>query len=297
MYHQPALLYQAIEGLSIKPGGIYVDLTYGGGGHSRLILSKVDKGTVIAFDQDKDALANKIDDERLILVHSNFRFLKNFLKFYKALPVDGILADLGISSYQIDDPERGFSFRFDAPLDLRMNQMGDLTAADIINNYSEENIRTILKEFGEVAEAVWFAREICSTRLNSPIKTTGQLMEVVKKVAPRNREYKTGAKVFQALRIAVNDELGALADMLNQAVEVLKPGGRLVIISYHSLEDRLVKNLFKTGNIEGELIKDFYGNPDLTFKQINRKPITPSEEEISENNRVRSAKLRIGERL
>ncbi|HPK04441.1 MAG TPA: 16S rRNA (cytosine(1402)-N(4))-methyltransferase RsmH [Bacteroidales bacterium] len=297
MYHQPALLYQAIEGLSIKPGGIYVDLTYGGGGHSRLILSKVDKGTVIAFDQDKDALANKIDDERLILVHSNFRFLKNFLKFYKALPVDGILADLGISSYQIDDPERGFSFRFDAPLDLRMNQMGDLTAADIINNYSEENIRTILKEFGEVAETVWLAREICSTRLNSPIKTTGQLMEVVKKVAPRNREYKTGAKVFQALRIAVNDELGALADMLNQAVEVLKPGGRLVIISYHSLEDRLVKNLFKTGNIEGELIKDFYGNPDLTFKQINRKPITPSEEEISENNRVRSAKLRIGERL
>jgi len=297
MYHQPALLYQAIEGLSIKPGGIYVDLTYGVGGHSRLILSKVDKGTVIAFDQDKDALANKIDDERLILVHSNFRFLKNFLKFYKALPVDGILADLGISSYQIDDPERGFSFRFDAPLDLRMNQMGDLTAADIINNYSEENIRTILKEFGEVAETVWLAREICSTRLNSPIKTTGQLMEVVKKVAPRNREYKTGAKVFQALRIAVNDELGALADMLNQAVEVLKPGGRLVIISYHSLEDRLVKNLFKTGNIEGELIKDFYGNPDLTFKQINRKPITPSEEEISENNRVRSAKLRIGERL
>lgn len=297
MYHQPALLYQAIEGLSIKPGGIYVDLTYGGGGHSRLILSKVGKGTVIAFDQDKDALANKIDDERLILVHSNFRFLKNFLKFYKALPVDGILADLGISSYQIDDPERGFSFRFDAPLDLRMNQMGDLTAADIINNYSEENIRTILKEFGEVAETVWLAREICSTRLNSPIKTTGQLMEVVKKVAPRNREYKTGAKVFQALRIAVNDELGALADMLNQAVEVLKPGGRLVIISYHSLEDRLVKNLFKTGNIEGELIKDFYGNPDLTFKQINRKPITPSEEEISENNRVRSAKLRIGERL
>ena len=252
---------------------------------------------MIAFDQDKDALANKIDDERLILVHSNFRFLKNFLKFYKALPVDGILADLGISSYQIDDPERGFSFRFDTPLDLRMNQMGDLTAADIINDYSEESIRTILKEFGEVAEAVWLAREICSTRINSSIKTTGQLMEVVKKVAPRNREYKTGAKVFQALRIAVNDELGALADMLNQAVEVLKPGGRLVIISYHSLEDRLVKNIFKTGNIEGELIKDFYGNPDLTFKQINRKPITPSKEEISENNRVRSAKLRIGERL
>lgn len=297
MYHQPALLYQAIEGLNIKPGGIYADLTYGGGGHSRLILSKVGDGTVIAFDQDKDALANKIDDERLILVHSNFRFLKNFLKFYKVVPVDGILADLGISSYQIDDPERGFSFRFDAPLDLRMNQMGDLTAADIINDYSEESIRTILKEFGEVAEAVWLAREICSTRINSPIKTTGQLMEVVKKVAPRNREYKTGAKVFQALRIAVNDELGALADMLNQAVEVLKPGGRLVIISYHSLEDRLVKNLFKTGNIEGDLIKDFYGNPNLTFKQINRKPITPSKEEIIENNRVRSAKLRIGERL
>ncbi|MGB4204940.1 MAG: 16S rRNA (cytosine(1402)-N(4))-methyltransferase RsmH [Bacteroidales bacterium] len=297
MYHQPALLYQAIEGLNIKPGGIYADLTYGGGGHSRLMLSKVGDGTVIAFDQDKDALANKIDDERLILVHSNFRFLKNFLKFYKAVPVDGILADLGISSYQIDDPERGFSFRFDAPLDLRMNQMGDLTAADIINNYSEENIRAIFKEFGEVAEAVWLAREICSTRINNPIKTTGQLMEVVKKVAPKNRENKTGAKVFQALRIAVNDELGALADMLNQAVEVLKPGGRLVIISYHSLEDRMVKNLFKTGNIEGELIKDFYGNPDLTFKQINKKPITPSKEEISENNRVRSAKLRIGERL
>jgi 16S rRNA (cytosine1402-N4)-methyltransferase len=297
MYHKPVLLKEAVEGLNIRPGGIYADLTYGGGGHTTAILEQVGNGNVIAFDQDEDALQNRIDDERLILIHSNFRFMRNFLKLYKAIPLDGILADLGISSYQIDERSRGFSTRFDAPLDLRMNRAKEITASQILNDYPETQIRFILKEFGELSNAFQLASKICKMRVNQPIETTSQLMEIVRSVSPRNRENKIGAQVFQALRIEVNDELGALKDMLTQATEVLRPGGRLVVISYHSLEDRLIKNLFKTGNLEGKLEKDFFGNPILLFKQVTRKPISPSEEEIIENNRARSARLRIGERL
>jgi 16S rRNA (cytosine1402-N4)-methyltransferase len=297
MYHKPVLLKEAVEGLNIRPGGIYADLTYGGGGHTTAILEQVGNGNVIAFDQDEDALQNRIDDERLILIHSNFRFMRNFLKLYKAIPLDGILADLGISSYQIDERSRGFSTRFDAPLDLRMNRAKEITASQILNDYPETQIRFILKEFGELSNAFQLASKICKMRVNQPIETTSQLMEIVRSVSPRNRENKIGAQVFQALRIEVNDELGALKDMLTQATEVLRPGGRLVVISYHSLEDRLIKNLVKTGNLEGKLEKDFFGNPILLFKQVTRKPISPSEEEIIENNRARSARLRIGERL
>lgn len=291
------MLTEAIEGLNIRPGGVYADLTFGGGGHTAAMLECVGDGFVIAFDQDDDALRNRIDDKRLILIHSNFRFMRNFLKFYKAFPLDGILADLGISSYQIDESSRGFSTRFDAPLDLRMNRGSELTASHILNNYPEQEIRNIIKEYGELANAHQLAEAICRNRDQQPIETTGQLMEIVKSVSPANRENKIGAQLFQALRIEVNDELGALKDMLSQSTEAIKPGGRLVVIAYHSLEDRLVKNLFKAGNIDGKLEKDFYGNPKLVFRQINRKPITSSESEIAVNKRARSAKLRIGERL
>jgi 16S rRNA (cytosine1402-N4)-methyltransferase len=297
MYHKPVMLTEAIEGLNIRPGGIYADLTFGGGGHSAAMLEQVGDGFVIAFDQDDDALKNRIDDKRLILIHSNFRFMRNFLKLYKAFPVDGILADLGISSYQIDEGSRGFSTRFDAPLDLRMNRGSEITASHILNNYPEHEIKKIIKEYGELTNAHQLAAAICGFRDQQPIETTGQLMEIIRSVSPANRENKIGAQLFQALRIEVNDELGALKDMLNQATEAIKPGGRLVVIAYHSLEDRLVKNLFKAGNIVGKLEKDFYGNPELVFQQINRKPIVPSDKEIAENKRARSAKLRIGERL
>ena len=296
MYHQPVLLNEAIAGLNIRPGGIYADLTFGGGGHTAAILQHAGDGRVFAFDQDDDALKNRIDDERLLLIHSNFRFLKNFLRLYKASQIDGILADLGISSHQIDERERGFSTRFDAPLDLRMNRASEITAAHIVNQYPEQKIRFILKEYGELTNAGHIASVICKSRAVKPIATTGQLMEIVKQVSPKNRENKTGAMVFQALRIEANDELGALNDVLEQSTEVLKPGGRLVIISYHSLEDRLVKNFLKTGNTEGKLEKDFYGNPLTPFRQITRKPIIPGDEEIQGNSRARSARLRIGER-
>jgi 16S rRNA (cytosine1402-N4)-methyltransferase len=297
MYHKPVLLAEAIEGLNIRPGGLYADLTYGGGGHTAAILQKVGNGTVIAFDQDGDATKNRIDDERLIIIHSNFRFMRNYLKLYKALPLDGILADLGISSHQIDESNRGFSTRFNAPLDLRMNRAAELTASHIVNQYTEQQIRHIFRVYGELTMAHKLAARICAERATKPVETTGQLMEIIRSVAPKNRENKIGAQAFQALRIEVNDELGALEDMLNQTKDALKPGGRLVVIAYHSLEDRPVKNLFKSGNIEGQLEKDFYGNPQLLFRQITRKPIIPSESEIKENNRARSARLRIGERL
>lgn len=297
MYHKPVLLNEAIEGLNIMPGGTYADLTYGGGGHTAAILQKLGDGTVIAFDQDKDALQNRINDERLLLIHSNFRFMRNFLKLYNSIPLDGILADLGISSYQIDASHRGFSTRFDAPLDLRMNQGIEQTAKHIINQYTEQEIRFILKEYGEVPNAGKLAAEIYKIRSAKTIETTGQLMEIIKSVSPKNRDFKIGAQVFQALRIVVNDEIEALKEMLDQATDVLKPGGRFVVIAYHSIEDRMIKNLFKTGNVEGNLEKDFFGNPRIIYKQITRKPIVPTKEEIEENSRARSAKLRIGERL
>lgn len=297
MYHQPVLLNESIEALNIKGDGIYVDVTYGGGGHSAKILEKITTGSLIAFDQDQDALANKPDDDRLILINQNFRFMRNFLKLYKAVPVDGILADLGISSHQIDKAERGFSVRFEAELDLRMNQRKDLTAAKVVNTYSVAKLREIFFRYGDLKNAGRISSLIETARSQSEIKTTGQLKDILKSLAPRMQENKFYAKVFQALRIEVNDEMGALEEMLEQTADLLKPGGRLVVISYHSLEDRLVKNLMKTGNVEGKVHKDFFGNVETPFEVITRKPIIPTDKEIEANNRARSAKLRIAEKI
>ena len=297
MYHQPVLLNESIEALNIKGDGIYVDVTYGGGGHSAKILEKITTGSLIAFDQDQDALANKPDDDRLILINQNFRFMRNFLKLYKAVPVDGILADLGISSHQIDKAERGFSVRFEAELDLRMNQRKDLTAAKVVNTYSVAKLREIFFRYGDLKNAGRISSLIETARSQSEIKTTGQLKDILKSLAPRMQENKFYAKVFQALRIEVNDEMGALEEMLEQTADLLKPGGRLVVISYHSLEDRLVKNLMKTGNVEGKVHKDFFGNMETPFEVITRKPIIPTDKEIEANNRARSAKLRVAEKI
>ena len=297
MYHQPVLLNESIEALNIKGDGIYVDVTYGGGGHSAKILEKITTGSLIAFDQDQDALANKPDDDRLILINQNFRFMRNFLKLYKAVPVDGILADLGISSHQIDKAERGFSVRFEAELDLRMNQRKDLTAAKVVNTYSVAKLREIFFRYGDLKNAGRISSLIETARSQSEIKTTGQLKDILKSLAPRMQENKFYAKVFQALRIEVNDEMGALEEMLEQTADLLKPGGRLVVISYHSLEDRLVKNLMKTGNVEGKVHKDFFGNMETPFEVITRKPIIPTDKEIETNNRARSAKLRVAEKI
>lgn len=297
MYHKPVLLQKAIEGLNLKPDGIYADLTYGGGGHAAAILSRLRNGKLMAFDQDEDAQKNRIDDERLTLIHANFRYIKNFLRLYKALPLDGMLADLGISSFQIDEGGRGFSTRINADLDMRMNRSAKMNASQIINTYPEQQLSLIFKQYGELSFAGQLAAEICMVREKEPIRTTGQLMDIVKVFGPANRASKNGAKVFQALRIEVNDELNALKELLDQAKEMLVPGGRLVVISYHSLEDRLVKNLLKTGNTDGRLEKDFFGNPDLCFRQITRKPIVPEDKEIIDNPRARSARMRIGERI
>ena len=297
MYHQPVLLNESIEALNIKGDGIYVDVTYGGGGHSAKIIKKITTGSLIAFDQDQDALANKPDDDRLILINQNFRFMRNFLKLYKAVPVDGILADLGISSHQIDKAERGFSVRFEAELDLRMNQRKDLTAAKVVNTYSVAKLREIFFRYGDLKNAGRISSLIETARSQSEIKTTGQLKDILKSLAPRMQENKFYAKVFQALRIEVNDEMGALEEMLEQTADLLKPGGRLVVISYHSLQDRLVKNLIKTGNVEGKVHKDFFGNMETPFEVITRKPIIPTDKEIETNNRARSAKLRVAEKI
>jgi len=297
MYHQPALLHECIEGLSINPSGIYADLTFGGGGHSREILSKLNAdGSLIAFDQDEDALQNAIDDERFTLVTENFRYLKNFLRLHKALPLDGLLADLGISSHQIDTPERGFATRFEGPLDMRMTRSQGITAAQMVNTYPEEKLRSVFKLYGEISNARQLANKISEARTN-PITTTGELKEAIKSCMPSGYENKYLAQVFQAIRIEINDEMGALQAMLKQCADVLKPGGRLVIISYHSLEDRLVKNYIKAGNLEGILEKDFYGNIIAPLKSITRKPITPSSSEIAGNPRSRSAKLRIAQKI
>ncbi len=297
MYHDPVLLNESIEALQIKSDGIYVDATYGGGGHSKEILKQLKQGSLIAFDQDQDALGNKVDDERLILINQNFRYMKNFLKLYKAFPVDGILADLGVSSHQFDVAERGFSVRFEGALDLRMNQRKSLTAAGVVNDYSPNALRDIFYQYGELKNAGKISREIESYRSQTPIATTEELKEALKSCAPRNQENKFFAKVFQALRIEVNDELEALKDFLGQTTEMLKTGGRLVVISYHSLEDRLVKNFMKAGNFGGEIKKDFYGNVETPFEAVTRKPIIPTEEEINRNSRARSAKMRIARKI
>jgi 16S rRNA (cytosine1402-N4)-methyltransferase len=297
MYHNPVLLNESVEGLNIKGNGIYVDVTYGGGGHSREILKHLTTGKLYAFDQDDDAFANKVEDEKLVLIKQNFKYMKNFLKMYNALPVDGILADLGVSSHQFDEGTRGFSTRFEGKLDMRMDKSGALAAADIVNTYDEQALVNMFSTYGEVENSKRLAACIVKERASKKINTTEEFKQAIISCIPKMREQQYLAKVFQALRIAVNSELDVLKELLKQSLEVLKPGGRLSVISYHSLEDRLVKNFIKSGNFEGKVEQDFYGNKLVDFKAINRQLITPSEEELKLNNRSRSAKLRIAEKL
>lgn len=295
-YHNPVLLKECIEGLNINPAGIYVDVTFGGGGHSREILKHLTTGKLYAFDQDADAIKNKIDDPRFELIQQNFKYLKNFLKMYNALPIDGLLADLGVSSHQFDVADRGFSTRFEAKLDMRMDQNSTLTAAEILNSYSEADLKRIFRLYGEVDNAGYLASIIYHNRKDKEIETVNDLKVMITKCVKRGKENQYYAQVFQALRIEVNKELDVLQDLLLQTLDILKPGGRAVIMSYHSLEDRLVKNFFKSGKFEGEVEKDFYGNQLTPFKMITRKPIVPDEKEVEENPRSRSAKLRIAEK-
>jgi len=296
-YHDPVLLSECLEGLNISPEGTYVDVTFGGGGHSSAIVEQLKGGHLYAFDQDEDALKNELDDDRFTLINSNFRYLKNGLRMYGVKQIDGLLADLGVSSHQFDVPDRGFSIRFEADLDMRMDQASDLNAYKVINEYEQEDLRNILKRYGELKRPGTVARIICEARVEKPIATVNELKALLSPLAPKMLENKFFAQIFQAIRIEVNDELNALREMLIHAQEILKPGGRLVVISYHSLEDRLVKNLIHKGNFEGELKQDFFGNKLLSFKKISRKPILPTEEEIQRNNRARSAKLRVAEKL
>jgi len=295
-YHNPVLLKECMDGLNINPEGVYVDVTFGGGGHSREILKHLTTGKLYAFDQDDDAVKNKIDDPRFVLIKQNFRFLKNFLKLYNAFPIDGLLADLGVSSHQFDEADRGFSIRFDAKLDMRMDQNGKITAADVLNDYSEEDLKRIFKLYGEVDNAGYLASVIFHSRKLKSIETVSDLKNTISKCVKRGKENQYYAQVFQALRIEVNKELEVLEELLTQSLDVLKPNGRLVVISYHSLEDRLVKNFMRSGKFEGEVEKDFFGNQLTPFIQVTRKPIVPGAEEIEVNNRARSAKLRIAEK-
>lgn len=296
-YHVPVMLEECIEGLAIKPDGVYVDVTFGGGGHSREILKKLgDKGRLIAFDQDPDAVKNALDDPRFTLVQHNFRFLKNNLRLLGVRQVDGILADLGVSSHQFDSPDRGFSIRYDADLDMRMDQVADLDAKKVLNSYSEAELHRIFGMYGEIKNARSLAKTIVTGRLSSPIETVSGLRDVIKRQVPKGKEHKYHAQVFQALRIEVNGELEVLQDFLEQTGAVLKPGGRLVVMSYHSLEDRLVKNFMQKGRFKGEVEKDFFGNEIKPFHVVSRKAVTASLAELEVNNRARSAKLRVAER-
>lgn len=295
-YHLPVLLEESIQGLDIKKNGVYVDVTFGGGGHSSLILKQLgEEGQLIGFDQDADALQNTIQDDRLKIQPHNFRYLKRYLRLDGVGQVDGILADLGVSSFQINTPDRGFSFRFDADLDMRMDRKVKKDAANIINKYRADELQKVFGTYGEVRNAKSLAQAIIEARKMSPIKTTSKFLDVIGPWirGDRNRYL---AQVFQALRIEVNDEMGALEDFFKDAIDVLAPGGRLVVISYHSLEDRMAKNFMKTGNAEGKVEKDFYGNINRPFKVITKKPIYPSEEELTINSRARSAKMRIAEK-
>ena len=288
------MLQECIEALDIKPNGTYVDVTFGGGGHSREIMKHLGKGgRLIAFDQDADAQRNAISDDRFVFVDQNFRYLKNFCRLHGAIPVDGILADLGVSSHQFDEADRGFSIRFDAELDMRMNQASELTAKQVVNTYAEADLHRIFGIYGEIQNAKSLARTIATARLNGPLNTIADLKNAIAGLIPRGKENKYLAQVFQALRIEVNQELEALKDFLNQSAEVLGAGGRLVVMSYHSLEDRLVKNFIGKGKFSGEVEKDFYGNDQKPLEAVSRGAITANEEEIKENNRARSAKLRI----
>lgn len=297
-YHVPVLLYESIEGMDIHPGGIYVDVTFGGGGHSREILRTGDDSIrLYSFDQDEDAERNIVSDERFTFVRSNFRYLHNFLRYHGVQQVDAVLADLGVSSHHFDDSERGFSFRFDGKLDMRMNKRAALTAAEVVNTYDEQRLADIFYLYGELKNSRKLASAIVRARSVRQIVTIGDFLEIVKPLYGREREKKELAKVFQALRIEVNQEMEALKEMLQAATEALKPGGRLVVITYHSLEDRIVKNMMKTGNIEGRMEQDFYGRVQTPFRLVNNKVITASEEEVTRNPRSRSAKLRIAEKL
>jgi len=288
------MLQECIDGLNIRKDGTYVDVTFGGGGHSKEILKHLDKdGTLLAFDQDADAQQNLIADERFTFIDQNFRYLKNFCRLHNAIPVDGILADLGVSSYQFDQAERGFSIRFDAELDMRMNQSSTLTAKEVVNTYSELELHRIFGIYGEIQNAKSLANTVVTARLNAPIVTVADLKNAIVARIPRGKENKYLAQVFQALRIEVNQELEALKDFLIQSAEVLVSGGRLVVMSYHSLEDRLVKNFIAKGKFSGEVVKDLFGNDQKPFDAVSRGAITASEEEIKNNNRARSAKLRI----
>lgn len=296
-YHNPVLLKESVDGLEIKKDGIYVDVTFGGGGHSRAILNSLGvKGKLIAFDQDEAALANAIEDERFTLINENFRYLRQFLKFYGIQKVDGILADFGVSSHQFDDPERGFSTRFDKALDMRMSNRIHTSARDVLNTYSEADLKKVFWRYGELKRAGAMAKAITASRELGSITTTDDLKKVMHKLMPRHKENKVMAQIFQAIRIEVNQELEAIKEFLLQTPHVVSQGGRISMISYHSLEDRLVKRFIRTGKFEGEVEKDFYGNPLAPFKRIG-KMIQPSTEEIAINNRARSARLRIAERL
>ncbi|GIV34258.1 MAG: ribosomal RNA small subunit methyltransferase H [Chitinophagales bacterium] len=295
--HDPVLLSESVEMLNIKEDGIYVDATYGGGGHSREILKRIKTGKLVAFDADPDVAAEvKQKDTNMIFINQNFRHLKRYLRLYNLLPVDGILADLGVSSHHLDTPERGFTYRTDAPLDMRMDRSLKYTAADLLNTYHEKELVTLFSQYGEIKNARTLARLIVAARAGCRIETSGQLREIIRP-AIRGKESKYLSKLFQALRIAVNDELGALHELLHQSVEVLREKGRLAIITYHSLEDRMVKNFMKTGNIQGEVYKDAYGNTQVPLRMLTRKPITPSRQEIAANKRARSAKLRVAEKI
>ena len=296
-YHNPVLLKETVDGLNIRPEGVYVDVTFGGGGHSREILNRLGpKGKLYAFDQDKDALENKIEDERFTLINENFRFIKRFLRFYGVRKVDGILGDFGVSSHQFDVAERGFSTRFESKLDMRMNQQSSLSAFDVVNNYEEKQLRDVLFQYGELRNSPKIARTIVSERKEGEIATSERLKEVLQPFLPMGKEHKILAQVYQAIRIEVNQEIEALKEFLLQTENLLNPGGRLSLISYHSLEDRLVKRYIRSGMFEGEPEKDFYGNISVPFRKVG-KMITPSSEEIRKNNRARSAKLRVAERL
>lgn len=298
VYHIPALLPQTLAALDIKPGGTYVDATFGGGGHSRAILGQLGpEGRLLAFDQDEDALAGAPDDPRFTMVYGNFRFLRNFLRFYDAGKADGILADLGVSFHHFDDAGRGFSFRSDARLDMRMNRHAALSAYEVVNDYSEERLADILHLYGEVAKARPMARAIVRARSQAPVATVNGLLEAISPLIDLRREKKDLACVFQALRIEVNGELDALRSFLEQTAEALRPGGRLAIITYHSLEDRLVKNFMRAGNFTGRVETDIYGHADTPYKLLTSKPVVPDEAEIEANPRSRSAKLRVATRL
>ncbi|HUX58389.1 MAG TPA: 16S rRNA (cytosine(1402)-N(4))-methyltransferase RsmH [Bacteroidales bacterium] len=297
VYHIPALLNESIDGLNIRPDGIYVDVTFGGGGHSMEILKRLETGRLIAFDQDEDAILNIPDDNKFLFLNQNFRFLKNNLLYNDIRSIDGLIADLGVSFHQFDEPARGFTFRQDAPLDMRMNKQSQVTAADLLQTLDEKSLADIFYNYGELTNSRRISKEIVAVRIVKPLTSVSDIIGAIGKLAPYRQEHKFYAKVFQALRIAVNHEIDYLKEMLEQALSVLSRGGRLVIITYHSLEDRVVKNFIKTGNFEGEGKKDFYGNLETPFRIVNRKGTTPGDEEIAINNRARSARLRIAEKI